>query len=164
MAQGTRVRYVVSDRAKAFIQLAAKGLECLRMPDFFHGLHERGKSHALTMGRRLRQVHQERRKATEALARRQGLSPGDPPDLQAKGLVEAGPGSPCCHGSLGSTKWPTRAARVGKLRYGGPGRRCAWRFTRIFRRRFPDLFEAVLAHIGILPRPRQRTHDVALCH
>ena len=33
---GTGVLYVVSDRAKALIQLAEKGLECLSMPDFFH--------------------------------------------------------------------------------------------------------------------------------
>jgi Family of unknown function (DUF6399) len=88
-ALGTRVRYVVSDRAKALIQLAEKGLECLSMPDFFHCMHELGKSYALTIGRRLRQAHQELTKATEALARRQGPSPGDQPDLQAKGLVEA---------------------------------------------------------------------------
>ena len=36
--------------------------------------------------------------------------------------------------------------------------------TRFFRRRFPDLFETVLAHIETLPRPRQRKHDVALSH
>ena len=35
-ALGTGVRYLVSDRAKALIQLAEKGLECLSMPDFFH--------------------------------------------------------------------------------------------------------------------------------
>ena len=33
---GTEVLYLVSDRAKALIQLAEQGLECLSMPDFFH--------------------------------------------------------------------------------------------------------------------------------
>jgi hypothetical protein len=33
---GTGALYVVSDRAKALIQLAEQGLECLSMPDFFH--------------------------------------------------------------------------------------------------------------------------------
>lgn len=88
-ALGTRVRYVVSDRAKALIQLAEKGLECLSMPDFFHCMHELGKSYALAIGRRLRQAQQELTKATETLARRQGPSPVNQPDLQAKGLVEA---------------------------------------------------------------------------
>ena len=32
-ALGTGVRYLVSDRAKALIQLAEQGLECLSMPD-----------------------------------------------------------------------------------------------------------------------------------
>jgi DNA-binding MarR family transcriptional regulator len=39
-ALGTGVRYLVSDRAKALIQLAEQGLECLSMPDFFHCLHD----------------------------------------------------------------------------------------------------------------------------
>jgi hypothetical protein len=37
-ALGTHVLSVVSDRAKALIQLAEQGLECLSMPDFFHGV------------------------------------------------------------------------------------------------------------------------------
>ena len=39
-ALGTGVRYLVSDRAKALIQLAEQGLECLSMPDFFHCMHD----------------------------------------------------------------------------------------------------------------------------
>jgi len=38
-ALGTQVLSLVSDRAKALIQLAEKGLECLSMPDFFHCVH-----------------------------------------------------------------------------------------------------------------------------
>ena len=37
---GTSVLSVVSDRAKALIQLAETGLECRSMPDFFHLVHE----------------------------------------------------------------------------------------------------------------------------
>jgi len=71
-ALGTGVLYLVSDRAKALIQLAEHGLECLSMPDFFHVIHEITKSYALAMGRHLRQAHQEHTKAQEALARHQG--------------------------------------------------------------------------------------------
>jgi hypothetical protein len=39
-AWGTEVLSLVSDRAKAFMQLAEKGLECLSMPDFFQVVHE----------------------------------------------------------------------------------------------------------------------------
>ena len=35
--------------------------------------------------------------------------------------------------------------------------------TRFFRRPFPDLFETVLSHIEVLPRPRQRHDNIALC-
>jgi hypothetical protein len=36
--------------------------------------------------------------------------------------------------------------------------------VRFFRRPFPDLFETVLPHIEVLPRSRQRKHDVVLSH
>ena len=48
-ALGTGVRYLVSDRAKALIQLAEQGLECLSMPDFFHCMHDLVKSSALSL-------------------------------------------------------------------------------------------------------------------
>jgi len=44
---GAGVLYLVSDRAKALIQLAEQGLECLSMPDFFHVIPERIKSYSL---------------------------------------------------------------------------------------------------------------------
>ncbi len=49
-ALGTGVRYLVSDRAKALIQLAEQGLECLSMPDFFHLVHDMVKSYSLAIG------------------------------------------------------------------------------------------------------------------
>jgi hypothetical protein len=70
---GTGVLSLVSDRAKALIQLAAKGLEHLSIPDFFPLVHEIVKSYALAMGRRLRQAQQDLKHAEEVLARRQGL-------------------------------------------------------------------------------------------
>jgi hypothetical protein len=70
---GTHVLYLVSDRAKALIQLAEQGLECLSMPDFFHVVHDIIKSYSLAIGRRLRQARQELTQAQETLVRRQGL-------------------------------------------------------------------------------------------
>ena len=64
-----RVRYVVSDRAKALIQLAEKGLECLSMPDFFHLMHDIVKSYSLALGQRLQQARQELQKAEDRLRR-----------------------------------------------------------------------------------------------
>ena len=88
-ALGTEVFYLVSDRAKALIQLAEQGLECLSMPDCFPCMHDLVKSYALPIGQRLRQAHQEFTKAKEAMARRPGPSQVDQPDPQAQGLVEA---------------------------------------------------------------------------
>jgi Family of unknown function (DUF6399)/IclR helix-turn-helix domain len=88
-ALSTGVLYVVSDRAKALIQLAEQGLECLSMPDFFHVVHEIVKSYALAIGQRWRHAQQELTKAKEALARRQGLLQGEQATREARALVEA---------------------------------------------------------------------------
>lgn len=79
---GTSVLYLVSDRAKALIQLAEQGFECLSMPDFFHCMHDIVKNYSLTIARQLRQAHQARTHAEAVLARHPGLAPGDP-DRQA---------------------------------------------------------------------------------
>src|SRR6266702_5724207 len=88
-ALGTGVRYLVSDRAKALIQLAEKGLECLSMPDFFPLMHDLVKSSALAIGQHLRQAQQELKKAKAALASLQGQPQADQDDSEAKALVEA---------------------------------------------------------------------------
>jgi hypothetical protein len=86
-ALGADVFYLVSDRAKALIQLAEQGLECLSMPDFFHCMHDLVKSYALPLGQRLRHAHQDLMKAKEAMARRQGPPQGDEPAPQATAVV-----------------------------------------------------------------------------
>ena len=65
-ALGTGVLSVVSDRAKALMQLAEQGLECLSMPDFFHVVHEIVKSYSLAIGQRWRHAQQELTKAKES--------------------------------------------------------------------------------------------------
>jgi hypothetical protein len=86
---GTGVLYVVSDRAKALIQLAEQGLECLSMPDFFHVVHELIKSYSLAIGRHLRQAHQDLKQAQEALARCQERPHAAPDAPEATLLVAA---------------------------------------------------------------------------
>jgi hypothetical protein len=86
---GTGGLYVVRDRAKALIQLAEKGLECLSMPDFFHVVHERIKSYSLAIGRHLSQAHQDLTQAQEALARCQERPHADHDAPEATLLVAA---------------------------------------------------------------------------
>ena len=86
---GTGVLYVVSDRAKALIQLAEQGLECLSMPDFFHVVHEIVKSYSFAIGQRWRHAQQALTKAKEVLARRQGLLHAEQAIREARVLVEA---------------------------------------------------------------------------
>jgi hypothetical protein len=86
---GTGVLYVVSDRAKALLQLAEQGLTCLSMPDFFHVVHEIVKSYSLAIGQRWRRAQQELTKAQEALARRQEQRQAAQEASEAQALVEA---------------------------------------------------------------------------
>jgi hypothetical protein len=86
---GTGVLYVVSDRAKALIQLAEQGLECLSMPDFFHVVHAIVKSYSLAIGQRWRYAQQALTKAQETLARRQGVLEAAPELREARALVQA---------------------------------------------------------------------------
>jgi hypothetical protein len=88
-ALGTGILYVVSDRAKALIQLAEQGLECLSMPDFFHVVREIVKSYSLALGQRWHHAQQALTKATEALARRQGARGVEQAFDEAKALVQA---------------------------------------------------------------------------
>ncbi len=82
---GTSVLYLVSDRAKALIQLAEKGLECLSMPDFFHLVHEIVKSYSLAVGRRFSQAHKDLAQAEAVLESCSGLAQG----AEAEAEVEA---------------------------------------------------------------------------
>ena len=88
-ALGTAGLSLSSDRAKALIQLAEKGLEGLSMPDVFHVVHELIKSSSLAIGRCVRHAPQERTKAEEALARLQALPHAAADRPEAKAQVEA---------------------------------------------------------------------------
>jgi hypothetical protein len=85
-ALGTGVLYLVSDRAKALIQLAEHGLECLSMPDVFHLMHDIVKSYSLAIARQVRQAQQALQHAEEVLTRPPGLyQPGhDGPEAKAQ--------------------------------------------------------------------------------
>ena len=91
-ALGTSVRYLVSDRAQALVQLAEQGLECLSMPDFFHVAHDIVKSYSLAIGRHVRQAQQALTQAVEACVRIQELQeqPHRAPEVhKAQALVAA---------------------------------------------------------------------------
>ena len=87
-ALGTGVRYLVSDRAKALIQLAEQGLECLSMPDFFHCMHDLVKGYALALARHVRHARQELKKAEEGLRKTPGPDGRPQGDSEAQHHVE----------------------------------------------------------------------------
>jgi hypothetical protein len=49
---GIKIEYIVSDRAKALIKLAVKGIECLSVPDLFHASCEIVKLFGLNLNRK----------------------------------------------------------------------------------------------------------------
>jgi len=85
----SRILSLVSDRAKALIQLAEKGFGCLSVPDFFHLVHELVKSYALSIGRRLKQAQTALEKAEAVVAKAPRRRPGDAEDALALCEVEA---------------------------------------------------------------------------
>jgi IclR helix-turn-helix domain len=65
---GTRVLYLVSDRAKPLIKLGKTGLGCLSVPDLFHLIRELVKGYGPAVCLRLRQARQALKIAQECLA------------------------------------------------------------------------------------------------
>jgi hypothetical protein len=88
-ALGTEGLSLGSDRAKAFMQRAATGLEGLRMPEVFPVVHEIIKRAALARGRGVRHAPQKRTQAEEVLARRQESAPVAPGRAEAQAEMEA---------------------------------------------------------------------------
>jgi len=88
-ALGTAVLSLVSDRAKAWSQLAETGFEGLSMPDFFPCIHDLVKSYALAIGPRRRHAQQELTHAEDRLRRRQSRAPESQDDQEAIRLVTA---------------------------------------------------------------------------
>jgi Family of unknown function (DUF6399)/IclR helix-turn-helix domain len=68
---GTEVLYMVSDRAKALIKLAQKGLGCPSIPDVFHLGHDLAKRSSLAIFGRLRQAKRELEQAKQGLEKLQ---------------------------------------------------------------------------------------------
>jgi hypothetical protein len=64
---GTEVLYMVSDRAKALIKLAQKGLRCPSIPDVFHMGHDLAKGYSLCIFGRLRHAKRELEQAKQCL-------------------------------------------------------------------------------------------------
>jgi hypothetical protein len=64
---GAEVLYLVSDRAKALIKLAQKGLGCPSIPDLFHLGHDLAKGYSLAIFGRLRQAKREWEQAQQRL-------------------------------------------------------------------------------------------------
>jgi len=82
------VRYLVSDRAKALMQLAEKGFGCLSIPDFFHLVHDLVKSYSLSIGRRLTQAQKALEKAEAVLEKAHRRHPEGGDDALAISEVE----------------------------------------------------------------------------
>jgi hypothetical protein len=128
-ARGTAGWSLVSDRAKAWMQRAEKGVACLSLPDCLPCRPALGQRSALAIGQRVRQARQERTQAQEVLARRQGQSPAAHDAPQAQAVVEArqgrgdalGRGAPHLSGPLGAPLAP--AAPMQPLGLRSPNRR-----------------------------------------
>jgi hypothetical protein len=72
------IRYVVSDRAKALIKLAADGFECLSIPDLFHASRELSTLFGLRLHRQRQRLQDKFAKAMAQLTLLQELANSAP--------------------------------------------------------------------------------------
>jgi Family of unknown function (DUF6399)/IclR helix-turn-helix domain len=87
---GTEVLYLVSDRAKALIKLAQKGLRCPSIPDLFHMGHDLATGYSLCIFGRLRQAKRELEQAKQCLEKLQKKVQAEPAQVtQAQARVAA---------------------------------------------------------------------------
>jgi hypothetical protein len=86
---GTRVWYLLSDRAKALVKLGTTGLGCLSVPDLFHVIHELVKGYGLAISRHLRQAHQALKQARERFDACHASDPSSEASQQAQAAVAA---------------------------------------------------------------------------
>ena len=87
---GTEVLYLVSDRAKALIKLAHKGLCCPSIPDLFHLGHDLAKGYSLCIFGRLRQAKRDLEQAKQCLEKLPKSAQADPAQVaQAQARVAA---------------------------------------------------------------------------
>src|SRR5499427_5380903 len=87
---GTKVLYMVSDRAKALIKLAHTGLSCPSIPDLFHLGHALAKSYSLCIFGRLRHAKRDLEQAKQHLEKLQQEAQANPDQVaQAQGRVTA---------------------------------------------------------------------------
>ena len=88
-ARGIGVLSLGSERAKALMQLAEQGLECLSIPDGLHLVHAMVKRSSLAIARPLSQARQALQQAEERLERWQERAGGEPVAREATASVEA---------------------------------------------------------------------------
>src|SRR5215471_5389729 len=87
---GTKVLYMVSDRAKALIKLAHTGLGCLSIPDLFHLSHDLATGSSLCIFGRLRQAKRDLEQAKQCLEKLQKSVQAEPAHIaQARVVVLA---------------------------------------------------------------------------
>jgi hypothetical protein len=65
---GIRLRYLVSDRAKALVKLALDGFHCLSMPDVFHALRDLAKVVGVSFHLKLARLEDKRAQAQRTLS------------------------------------------------------------------------------------------------
>jgi hypothetical protein len=87
---GTQVLSLVSDRAKALIKLAQKGLCCPSIPDLFHLGHDLAKGYSLAIFGHLRQAKRDLEQAKQCLEKLPKSAQADPAQVaQAQARVAA---------------------------------------------------------------------------
>jgi DNA-binding transcriptional ArsR family regulator len=112
---GTQVLSLVSDRAKALIKLAQKGLCCPSVPDLFHLGHDLAKGYSLCIFGHLRQAKRDLEQAKQCLEKWPKSAQADPAQVaQAQARVAACATS-VHHWQEGGSAWRQGLSNVSRI-------------------------------------------------
>src|SRR5215468_9355015 len=140
---GTEVLYMVSDRAKALIKLAHRGLGCPSIPDLFHLGHDLAKGYSLCIFGRLRQAKRDLEQAKQRLEKLQKNTQAERVEIeQAQALVAAYACSVHHWQEVGSA-WRQRLVNVPRILH-------PWRLADSRRQTSKEVEEQLRAELGAI--------------
>jgi hypothetical protein len=137
---GVEVSYLVSDRAKALIKLAHKGLGCLSIPDLFHLSHDLAKGYSLSIFSRLRQAKREFDQAKQRLETLQKNTQAEPTPITEGEARVAACAASVHHWQEASGAWRQHLSNLSRIVH-------PWRLSDSMRQSSKDVEEQLQAEL-----------------
>jgi len=153
-AFSAEVSYLVSDRAKALIKLAHKGLGCLSIPDLFHVGHDLAKGYSLSIFSRLRQAKPALEQAKQRLEALQKKSQADLASIAQAQAEVAACAAAVHHWQEAGSTWRQHLSNLSRIVH-------PWRLSDSIRQSSNDVEEQLQAELKAI-QTFLETHELAV--